>query len=236
MSTGLLAGIGLTRLRVYEQRCAPDGTMSGCAHVHAFTDEAYYALAGRGAVELHDTERGFRRVPLQAGDFVQFGPGTLHRTLSEAGLEVLALMSNNGLAERGDARIYFGAAVDADPAEFERLRALPRTHGLEGALQRRDASTQAYSALMRLWHEDRPTYFAELRRFVELHRSVAAERRPQYESIIDGGPGHWLRRSLERLHAAAAVRADAAGARLAGTPETLGMCGLLRQVPEPTPV
>lgn len=236
MSTGLLAGIGLTRLHVYDQRPAPDGTMSGCAHVHAFTDEAYYVLAGQGALELHDADRGFRRVPLQAGDFVQFGPGTLHRSVSDGSLDVLALMSNSGLAERGDARIYFGAAVDADPAEFERLRALPRTQGLEGALQRRDASTVAYTALMRLWHDNRTAYFAELRRFVELHRAAAAERRPQYESIIDGGPGQWLRRSLERLHAATAARADASGARLAGTPETLGMCGLLRQVPEPTPV
>ena len=42
MSSGLLAGIGLTRLRVYDQRPAPDGSLSGCAHVHAFTDEAYY--------------------------------------------------------------------------------------------------------------------------------------------------------------------------------------------------
>ena len=63
MSSGLLAGIGLTRLRVYDQRPAPDGTLSGCAHVHAYTDEAYYVIAGRGALELHDVEHGFRRVP-----------------------------------------------------------------------------------------------------------------------------------------------------------------------------
>jgi mannose-6-phosphate isomerase-like protein (cupin superfamily) len=236
MSTGLLAGIGLTRLHVYDQRPAPDGTMSGCAHVHAFTDEAYYVLAGSGAVELHDAERGFRRVPLQAGDFVQFGPGTLHRSVSDGSLDVLALMSNSGLAERGDARIYFGAAIDADPAEFERLRALPRTHGLEGALQRRDASTQAYTALIMLWQQDRTAYFAELQRFVGLHRTLAAERQQQYESVIDGGPGHWLRRSLERLHEPPPASANAVGAPLAGTPETLGMCGLLRQIPDPTPV
>ena len=121
MSGGLLAGIGLTRLRVYDQRPAPGGTLSGCAHVHAHTDEAYYVVAGRGALELHDVERGFRRVPLQAGDFVQFGPGTLHRSVSESGLDILALMSNAGLAERGDARIYFGPAVDADPLLFSLL-------------------------------------------------------------------------------------------------------------------
>jgi len=216
MSSGVLAGIGLTRLQVYDQRPAPDGTLSGCAHVHACTDEAYYVIAGRGAIELHDLERGFRRVPLQAGDFVQFGPGTLHRSVNEAGLDILALMSHSGLAERGDARIYFGAAVDADPAAFERLRDLPRTHGLDGALQRRDASVRAYAELLRLWHEERDAYFAELRRFVELHRRQAA--------------------SLERPHGAAPTVAATGGVLRDERPQTLGMCGLLRQLPEPTPL
>ena len=77
-----IAGIGLTHLSVYEQRPAPDGLSSGCAHVHALTDEAYYVVAGEGAIELHDAERGFRSVPLARGDFVQFPPGTLHRSVS----------------------------------------------------------------------------------------------------------------------------------------------------------
>ena len=37
MSSGLLAGIGLTRLRVYDQRPAPDGTLERlrpCARLH----------------------------------------------------------------------------------------------------------------------------------------------------------------------------------------------------------
>ena len=43
-----IAGIGLTHLSVYEQSPAPDGLSSGCAHVHALTDEAYYVVAGEG--------------------------------------------------------------------------------------------------------------------------------------------------------------------------------------------
>ena len=236
MSGGLLAGIGLTRLRVYDQRPAPDGTLSGCAHVHAYTDEAYYVIAGCGALELHDVERGFRRVPLQAGDFVQFGPGTLHRSVSEAGLDILALMSNAGLAERGDARIYFGPAVDADPAEFERLRGLPQTRGLEGALQRRDASTHAYAALLRLWDTDRVAYLAELRRFVELHRQLASAETQRYATIIDDGPGRWLRQSVERLQQPTPSPPAASGVLLDDAPSVLGMCGVLRQVPDPAPV
>jgi hypothetical protein len=236
MDKGLLAGIGLTRLRVYDQRPAPDGSASGCAHVHAFTDEAYYVIGGRGALELHDVDRGYRRVPLQPGDFVQFGPGTLHRSVNEGGLDILALMSNAGLAERGDARIYFGPAVDADAATFERLRALPRTHGLDGALQRRDASALAYAELMHLWHSDRDAYRAELQRFVDLHHRQAAARAEQYAAVIDAGPGRWLRHSLERLHAAAPGATAAGAAPPAQAEPLLGMCGLLRQLPDPVPV
>lgn len=236
MSSGLLAGIGLTRLRVYDQRPAPDGTSSGCAHVHAFTDEAYYVIAGSGALELHDLQRGFRRVPLQAGDFVQFGPSTLHRSVSASGLDVLALMSNSGLAERGDARIYFGAAVDADPVAFERLRSLPQTHGLQGALERRDASTLAYVELLRLWNEDRPAYTAELRRFIELHHRQAQTHADRFTAVIDDGPAHWLRQSLERLHMPTATPAQASGVLLDDDPTTLGMCGVLRQLPTPVPL
>lgn len=236
MSSGLLAGIGLTRLRVYDQRPAPDGSLSGCAHVHAFTDEAYYVVAGTGWLELHDVQRGFRRVALAAGDFVQFGPGTLHRSVNEAGLDILALMSNSGLAERGDARIYFGPAVDADPEAFERLRTLPVTNGLEGALQRRDASVRAYSALMHLWDTDRAGYRQELQRFVDLHHRLASAQRPQYEAVIEQGPAQWLRRSLDRLHAPAAAQPMAGGVLQRQTPTALGMCGLLHQLPEPLPV
>lgn len=236
MGTGLLAGIGLTRLRVYDQRPAPDGSHSGCAHVHACTDEAYYVVAGRGAIELHDAEHGFRRIALAAGDFVQFGPGTLHRSVSDDALDILAVMGNSGLAERGDARIYFGPDVDAEPAEYERLRTLPQTGGLEGALQRRDASATAYAALMRLWHEDRPAYRAELARFVDLHRQQSAPRAAQYQAVIEQGAGAWLSRSLERLRRPAVAPPEAAAALGITAPATLGMCGLLHQMPDPAPV
>jgi mannose-6-phosphate isomerase-like protein (cupin superfamily) len=209
---GFIAGIGLTHLRVYEQRPAPDGVSCGCAHVHAWTDEAYYVIGGSGTVELHDLQHGFRRVPLARGDFVQFPPGTLHRSVSTGGLEVLALMGHAGLAERGDARIYFGAAVDADPAAYERLKALPRHGGLDGALQRRDASVNAYLGLLQRWQHDRPAYFAELSRFIALHQADIAARL---------GPGQ---------PAAADAPLQGSGSvcheRLA---TSYGMCGVLRQ-------
>ena len=235
---GFLAGIGLTHLQVYEQRPAPDGELCGCAHVHAFTDEAYYVVAGRGAVELHDLSRGFRRVELARGDYVQFGPGTLHRSISTGGLEALALMSNAGLAERGDARIYFGPSVDDDPDEYARLQALPRTQGLEGALLRRDASVRAYGELMRSWANQREAYFAELSRFVNLHASLARARASEFERIVDAGPGEWLRRAQDRLRAPEAGEPESSASAVPGAQghPTLGMCGVLRQLEHSVPV
>jgi mannose-6-phosphate isomerase-like protein (cupin superfamily) len=210
---GFVGGIGLTHLTVYEQRPAPDGIMSGCAHVHAGTDEGYYVLGGTGAVELHDLERGFRSVPLARGAFVQFPPGTLHRSVSTGGLEVLAIMGNAGLAERGDARVYFGRAVDADPVEFDRLTGLPAARGLEGALERRDASVRAYMELMRLWRDDPAAYRLELQRFITLHASRFSVAAAGAQALIESGL------ALE----------DDAVARF-------GMCGTLKQYHAPTPV
>lgn len=231
---GFVGGIGLTHLKVYEQRPGPDGVMSGCAHVHAITDEAYYVLSGTGAVELHDLEHGFRSVPLHRGSYVQFPPGTLHRSVSTGGLEVLALMSNAGLAERGDARIYFGREVDGNPAEFARLVELPRTGGLDGALERRDASVRAYLRLLELWRSDRDAYRAELARFVELHRADVAARRAEFARIVDEGPGEWLRVTVERL--GARVAGESGRAQPDESETRLGMCGTLKQFHGLTPV
>jgi mannose-6-phosphate isomerase-like protein (cupin superfamily) len=226
VTTGFLGGIGLTHLQVYEQRPAPDGVMSGCAHVHAITDEAYYVIAGAGAIELNDLEHGFRTIPLAKGSYVQFPPDTLHRSISTGGLEVLALMSNAGLAERGDARIYFGRAVDENAAEFARLVALPGTAGIDGALARRDASVRAYRELIELWTTDQAAYRAELSRFIALHRAAVKEKRALFEEIVRNGPEHWLRATYDRLD----TRIDGlSGLTSEREIETrLGMCGVLK--------
>jgi mannose-6-phosphate isomerase-like protein (cupin superfamily) len=232
MSEELLGGIGLTVLRVYDHRHGPDGIMAGCAHVHALTDEAYFGLAGEGAVELHDPREGFCRVPIRPGAFVQFPAGSLHRSVSTAGLEVLAIMGNAGLAERGDARIYFGPEVDAEPERYEALRALASS-GLEGALERRDASARAYSILMGLWNTDRSAYQAELDRFLAVHRANVGERRAIMDAAIRDGPMRAGERALGRLAEALAVTGGTAGRWDAGDAEVRhGMCGLLRPVTE----
>jgi mannose-6-phosphate isomerase-like protein (cupin superfamily) len=227
----MIAGIGLTRLTVYEQRRAPDGLNSGSPHVHAVTDEAYYVLSGTGRVELHDLAHGFRTVELAPGAYVQFPPCTLHRVISTHHLVILAVMGNSGLAERGDARIYFGRSVDDDPAEYARLLDLPRDRGLEGALDRRDAAVRAYLQLLGLWTTDRKAYRAELARFIDLHLAAAASLRREFSTTVDGGIRAWAERTAARLSDLPTAPAPL-GPYVFRPPAKplLGMCGLLEPV------
>ena len=232
----LIGGVGLTPLSVYHQRPGPDGVQAGCAHVHALTAEAYFGLAGEGAVELHDPDAGFTRVTIVAGTYVQFPAGVLHRSVSTDNLEVLAVMGNGGLAERGDARIYFGAEVDDDPAAFARLTGRA-ANGLDGALERRDHSARAYMRLMALWQADRAAWRAELARFVDVHRAAIASDAQSFRDAIEARVLAPTARTIEAIDG---LKAVAAGAplqwSLGEAAETLGMCGVLRQVSDLRPV
>jgi mannose-6-phosphate isomerase-like protein (cupin superfamily) len=215
----LISGIGLTHLTVYDQRPAPDGLMSGSPHVHAVTDEGYYVISGRGRVELHDLKDGFRSVELSPGRYIQFPPGVVHRLVNTDHLVLLVVMGNAGLAERGDARIYFGKAVDESPAEFARLVGLAKAKGLEGALDRRDAAIRAYVGLLELWAKDRTAYDRELERFIGVHMKAAA-------GLLAWGER--FRRRLENLPLGS--EEPAAVLHLPAEEPALGMCGILRPV------
>jgi mannose-6-phosphate isomerase-like protein (cupin superfamily) len=230
-SDDLIGGIGLTELTVYDQRPAPDGSMSGSPHVHAVTDEGYYVLSGKGRVELHDLENGFRTVDLEPGRYVQFPPAVLHRLVSTDHLVLLAVMGNAGLAERGDARIYFGKAVDEDPDEFDRLTGLAEAKGLEGALDRRDAAVRAYMSLVELWRKDQPAYYMELARFIRVHLKTAAHQVSSFSRAVEAGTMAWGQRFRKRLENLPRACEEAGPVLHVPTGETiLGMCGLLRPV------
>jgi mannose-6-phosphate isomerase-like protein (cupin superfamily) len=234
---GLISGIGLTELTVYDQRPAPDGVNSGSPHVHAVTDEGYYVMSGSGRVELHDLERGFRTVELTPGRYLQFPPGVLHRLVNTDHLVILVVMGNAGLAEHGDARIYFGRKVDENPAEYARLVGLARINGLEGALDRRDAAVRAYQGLIGLWTKDKGAYYAELKRFIGVHFQTAAGLREEFSRAVGSGPVAWgerFRRRLEDLPLGREEPAPVLHIPAAGT--SLGMCGLLRPVTKLVPV
>ncbi len=231
---GLIGGIGMTEVRVYTQRPAPDGLYSGCPHVHAIVDEAYYVLSGSGMVEFHDPARGMRTLPLEIGAYVHFPPMVMHRLISTDQLVILGLMSAAGLAEKGEARVYFGRAVDEDPAEFARLMALPLNDGLEGALARRDAAVAAYQILVALWQTDRQAYNSELQRFFAVHRAAMTLRRDEFAKQLASGPTAWSQQINDRLELLPDARPSDAEVfqNLRGTESGLGMCGVLRPMLE----
>lgn len=226
----LIGGIGLTEVHVYNQRPAPDGLFSGCPHVHAVTDEGYFVLSGQGWVEFHDRDHGYRRLDLAPGDYVHFPPLVMHRLVSTDALVILGIMGNGGLAERGEARIYFGPEVDASPTRFAELVNLPRIHGLEGALDRRDAAVRAYQGLLALWERDQPAYFAELERYFACHCAAIATKADEMRVEVDHGPRAWACVTGGRL--AALPRMTETGGEVffnrRGSEEALGMCGVLR--------
>jgi mannose-6-phosphate isomerase-like protein (cupin superfamily) len=236
-SEDIISGVGLTHLTVYDQRPAPDGKMSGSPHIHAVTDEGYYVISGRGRVELHDLENGFRTVDLEPGRYLQFPPGTLHRLVNTDHLVILVVMGNAGLAERGDARIYFGKAVDEDPDEYARLAGLAKAKGLEGALDRRDAAIRAYMGLVELWAKDQPAYYVELARFIRVHLKAVAPQVSSFGRAVERGPMAWGLRFRKRLESLPKPSEEAGPVLHVPTGETaLGMCGVLRPVTTLEPV
>jgi mannose-6-phosphate isomerase-like protein (cupin superfamily) len=239
MTMNLLGGIGLTHLTVYHDVAGPDGVHGGCAHIHALTPEAYFGISGSGAIELHDDKLGYRRQSIHKGTFVQFPPGTLHRSISTDNLEVLAVMGNGGLAERGDARIYFGKEVDDTPGEYEKLRDLVHK-GREGAHQRRDLSAMAHAKLVEKWNSDRDGYFAELARFYNVHRKSITANSDEFRGAIEEGPvksGEQALKCLAALTSDNAVSGIETGLSQALDEEPVfGMCGILHPVHSPRPV
>lgn len=232
---GLIGGIGLTEVHVYCQRRAPDGQFSGCPHVHAVTDEGYFVLSGRGHVEFHDRRRGMSTLALEPGHYVHFPPLVMHRLLSADDndpLVILGMMGNAGLAERGEARVYFGREVDEDPTRFAELLSLPKREGLEGALKRRDAAVAAYMGFVALWSSDRDAYFAELERFIAHHCRAMAVKVDEFAAQVRGGPQVWAEATLARIAQLPSVptATDAIEISRRGSESAFGMCGVLRPI------
>ena len=122
------------------------------------------------------------------GDFVQFAPGTVHRSVNNERLTVLAIMGNAGLAERGDARIWFGPEVDADPERYQQFWRLPAAAGLGGALDRRDHSVSAYMELLRLWERIAKPIGLSLSASSVFMRGPWQPLRERFQDVVSLGP------------------------------------------------
>jgi mannose-6-phosphate isomerase-like protein (cupin superfamily) len=116
-------GVAVSHLRVYESTSV-DGLAGGTPHCHTACTEAYAVIGGRGRVITLGGD-GLVETPVEAGSFVWFTPGTIHRLVNEGALEILVLMANAGLPEAGDMVITFPDEVLADPDRYRAAASLP---------------------------------------------------------------------------------------------------------------
>lgn len=225
--------IAATHLRVYDTE-APDGLAGGTPHLHTACTEAYWVVAGTGAVQTLTTS-GFEEVPLEPGAFVWFTPGTIHRLLNDGDLEILVLMQNAGLPEAGDMVITFPPDVLASATSYAAAAALPddeRTTAGSGdaARARRDLAVPEFNALRRATEAGDP---APLRAF---HDAAACLVQPQIADWTKrwrDGPLREVERTGDLLRALAEADpdhlADASVHRLPppAAERRLGCCGTL---------
>lgn len=228
----VIGGISITGVQVYDQRPSPDGNLGGCPHLHAVAHEVYLIRSGTGWVEFHEPERGMWTEKLRSGDVLQFPPGILHRIVTQEKLEIIALLSHAGLAEAGDARIWFGPEIDANDSAYQAAAQLPANPVLDDALARRDRSVTAYQQLVAWWEQDKPRYRRELTAFRDRHGAAMAAREDMQGRLLQAHPA-WGEEGLQRLAELPQINPAYLPRRwsLEGDdPPHLGMCGLLRCV------
>jgi mannose-6-phosphate isomerase-like protein (cupin superfamily) len=173
----------LTRLRVYETE-SPDGQPGGTPHFHLVCSEQYFVLSGAGAVEIIGMD-GFQRVELPLHAAFLFSPGTLHRLVNPSrDLEVLIVMENSGLPERGDTIATFPVDVLENDLRFHQAM---QAASLREAYLRRDAAVLGFldvkAAFARSLEEGRTA----LARLYEAGRARTAARLSEWYEIVTKG-------------------------------------------------
>jgi mannose-6-phosphate isomerase-like protein (cupin superfamily) len=171
-AVALPGGIGISKLTVYDIQ-APDGLAGGTPHVHLACSEGYYVMAGSGAVQTL-APKGYAETPLQAGTVVWFDPGTIHRLINDGGLQILALMSNSGLPEAGDAVLTLPPEHLTDRETYMAATTLAGEGGArtQSAMARRDLALQGYAVLRDRYAAEGPSalddFYAAAVRIVQL--------------------------------------------------------------------
>ena len=170
----------LTRLKVYDT-ISPDGQRGGTPHFHFMCTEMYFVLAGVGAVEMLD-HKGFSRVDLAPGSALIFSPGTIHRLINPNGdLEILVIMQNSGLPERGDNVVCFTEEWLTDDKRYTEAMTI---HSLEEAYRRRDRGIEGFIQLKAAYERDGQV---ALDRFYRLSAERIQARIPEWEKIVERG-------------------------------------------------
>ncbi|HEY3555942.1 MAG TPA: cupin domain-containing protein [Kribbella sp.] len=229
-AVALPGGIGISKLTVYDIE-GPDGLAGGTPHVHLACSEGYYVTAGNGAVQTLNS-KGYTETPLQAGSVVWFDPGTIHRLVNGGGLQILALMSNSGLPEAGDAVLTLPPEHLTDRETYLRATALTGEGEARtpSAMARRDLALEGYAVLRERYEAEGPTalddFYAAAIRIV---RPQLADWRKRWE---DGARRLADRTgaALDALEAGTAPYLEGAELHQLPTPTEFGrhgMCGRL---------
>ncbi len=189
----LPGGIGLTHIRVYSET-GPDGVPGGGAHVHLACSEIYYILKGTGSIELMSID-GVETVDLVPNKAVFFRPGIFHRVINpNRDLELLAIMQNGGLPERGDFVMSFPSEVLANPALYaQSLRCTNMTE----ALKRRDLSLKGYNELKAAFGRSLDEGQTALRAFYRQARNLIAPKVDGFEWVLKQGAQNEVKDSLD---------------------------------------
>jgi mannose-6-phosphate isomerase-like protein (cupin superfamily) len=198
----------VTHLRVYDT-AAPDGLAGGTPHLHTACTEAYWVVAGTGAVQTLTTS-GYEEVPLEPGAFVWFTPGTIHRLINAGDLEILVLMQNAGLPEAGDMVITFPPEVLASAESYAAAAVLPEDERTsfgtgDAARARRDLAVPTFNKLRQSTESDDPT---PLRAFHEAAARLVQPHIADWTKRWHDGPLKEVERTGDLLRALAEADAD----------------------------
>ena len=191
----LPAGVGLAHIKVYADP-GPDGVVCGGAHMHTVSSEIYYVLAGSGQLELLSVP-GVQTLDLAPGQVVSFRPGVIHRLLNpNRDLQILAIMQNGGLPERGDFVLTFPPEVLNSPTAYSTALQVA-SHA--DALRRRDLASQGFTTLKQAMLANPTAGQDLLRQFYRAASKLIAPKVDGFEWVLKSGPQAELKESLDAV-------------------------------------
>jgi len=224
----------MTRLKVYDTE-TPDGQMGGTPHIHLVCTEMYVVLSGCGAVEMID-KNGFSRVELKQHDSLLFSPGTIHRLINpNRDMEILVIMQNSGLPERGDNVVTFS---EEHLMTDEAYSAAMSVTTVEDAYQRRNRGVEGFLKLKAAFDESLAVGQSELETFYDYARARTVNRQEQWRGIVENGAISAANDSLSQIdnlqQGNTAYLMDTEQALIRSDAESkLGFCGHLNRYFDP---
>ena len=185
----------ITRLKVYDT-VAPDGQIGGTPHVHLVCTEMYVVLAGSGAVEMIDNN-GYSCVEMNQHDALLFSPGTIHRLINpNRDLEILVIMQNSGLPERGDNVVSFTQEwLMTDKAYAKAMHVTT----LDEAYQRRDRGVAGFVELKAAFDHSPERGRAALKQFYKYAHARTTHHHRQWRETVVSGAQSAATKSLHQI-------------------------------------